>query len=138
LEPSAVPATGGTAPTAQPSTGGQNGGGTVAGVTPSQPTLFGGGTPTGGFTTPPPSDGGIFGGGAPVAGNKPHVSLNNPATSPLNLIGKLENWGVGPATQVAEVTIKVSSATGAQLKELLKKLPDGMIFELSLEKEENG
>jgi hypothetical protein len=39
---------------------------------------------------------------------------------------------------VAEVTIKVSSATGAQLKELLKKLPDGMIFELSLEKEENG
>ena len=66
------------------------------------------------------------------------MSLNNPATSPLNLIGKLEGWGIGPATQVAEVTIKVSSATGAQLKELLKKLPDGMTFELSLEKEDNG
>jgi hypothetical protein len=29
---------------------------------------------------------------------------------------------------VAEVSIKVSAATGAQLKELLKKLPDGMTF----------
>jgi hypothetical protein len=33
------------------------------------------------------------------------------------------------------VSIKVSSATGAQLKELLKKLPDGMTFQLDLEKE---
>jgi len=32
----------------------------------------------------------------------------------------------------------VSAATGAQLQNLLKKLPDGMTFELSLEKEENG
>ena len=30
----------------------------------------------------------------------------------------------------------VSAATGAQLKELLRKLPDGMTFELSLDKEE--
>lgn len=63
-------------------------------------------------------------------------------TSPLNLIGKLEGWGIGPATPVAEVSIKVSAGqntqiTGAQLKELLKKLPDGMTFELSLEKEDN-
>jgi hypothetical protein len=62
------------------------------------------------------------------------VSLTNPPTSPLNLIGKLESWGIGPATQVADISIKVSSATGAQLKELLKKLPDGMTFELSLHK----
>ena len=47
----------------------------------------------------------------------------------MNLIGKLEGWGIGPATPVAEVSIKVSAATGAQLKELLKKLPDGMTFE---------
>jgi hypothetical protein len=33
------------------------------------------------------------------------------------------------------VTLKVSAATGAQLRELLKKLPDGMMFELSLDKE---
>ena len=65
------------------------------------------------------------------------MPLSNPATSALNLIGKLESWGVGPATKVAEVTIKVSAASGAQLRELLKKLPDGMTFELSLEKEGN-
>ena len=70
-------------------------------------------------------------------GGKPRIALSNPATSPLNLIGKLEGWGIGPATPVAEVSIKVSAATGAQLKELLKKLPDGMTFELSLEKEDN-
>lgn len=73
----------------------------------------------------------------PGVGSKPRVPLSNPPTSPLNLIGKLEGWGIGPATQVAEVSIKVSAATGAQLKELLKKLPDGMTFELSLEKEDN-
>ena len=65
------------------------------------------------------------------------MSLSNSATSPLNLIGKLESWGIGPATPVTEVTVKVSSVTGAQIKELLKKLPDGMTFELSLEKEES-
>ena len=79
--------------------------------------------------TPPP--GGIFGGGA-GSGRTPFASS---ATSPLNLIGKVESWGIGPATPVKEVTIKVSAATGAQLKELLKKLPDGMTFELSLDKE---
>jgi hypothetical protein len=70
-------------------------------------------------------------------GTKPRIPLNNPATSPLNLIGKLEGWGIGPATKVAEVAIKVSAANGAQLKELLKKLPDGMTFEISLEKEDD-
>ena len=98
-----------------------------------QPISNGGDTPTGGGT--PPSGGDIFGGGATGVGSKPRISLSNPATSPLNLIGKLEGWGIGPATQVAEVSIKVSAANGAQLKELLKKLPDGMTFELSLEKE---
>ena len=63
--------------------------------------------------------------------------MSNPATSPLNLIGKLEGWGIGPATPVNEVTLKVSAATGAQIKELLKKLPDGMTFELSLDKEDS-
>jgi hypothetical protein len=55
----------------------------------------------------------------------------------LNLIGKIEGWGIGPATRVADVSIKVSAATGAQLKELLRKLPEGMTFELNLEKEED-
>lgn len=133
MEPSAVPTTGGTTPpTLQPPAGGDGGG------------LFGGGTmppPSGGDTSSggdtPPTGGGIFSGGSTGAGSKPRIPLSNPPTSPLNLIGKLEGWGIGPATPVAEVSIKVSAATGAQLKELLKKLPDGMTFELSLEKEDN-
>ncbi|MFM8443304.1 MAG: hypothetical protein ACKN9W_08185 [Methylococcus sp.] len=130
MEPSAVPTTGGMTPPAPlPPAGGDGGG------------LFGGGTttlppepPAGGDTT---VGGGIFAGGSTGAGGKPRIPFSNPATSPLNLIGKLEGWGIGPATQVAEVSIKVSAASGAQLKELLKKLPDGMTFELSLEKEDN-
>lgn len=134
MEPSAVPTTGGTTPPAPqlPTGGGEGGGLWGSGTTPPPP-------PPGGETSPggdtPPPGGGIFGGGSST-GRKPRIPLSNPATSPLNLIGKLEGWGIGPATPVAEVSIKVSAATGAQLKELLKKLPDGMTFELSLEKED--
>lgn len=132
MEPSAVPTTGGATPPAPQPTSGV-GGGLFGGNTQPSPTP--GGETAGGGSAPPP--GGIFGGGTPAAGSKPRIPLSNPPTSPLNLIGKLEGWGIGPATQVAEVSIKVSAATGAQLKELLKKLPDGMTFELSLEKEGN-
>lgn len=76
---------------------------------------------------------GLFGGNRL---KKPRMPFSNPATSPLNLIGKLETWRIGPGTSVAEVTVKTSTMTGAQLKELLRKLPDGMQFELFLEKEE--
>ncbi|MBF0628342.1 MAG: DUF499 domain-containing protein [Magnetococcales bacterium] len=135
LEPSAVPSTGGTICPVSPSTGGDGGSSLSGGGAPKPPTP-GGTTSSGGFT-PHPGGGGIFGGGSTGSNNKPRIALNNPPTSPLNLIGKLEGWGIGPATQVAAVSIKVSSATGAQLKELLKKLPDGLTFELSLEKEDN-
>ena len=130
MMPSAVPATGGATVPAAPAPGDQNN------------ELF-----PGNYVQPPgqalfaaepnlPAGGGIFGGGSASAA-KPRISLSNPPTSPLNLIGRLEGWGIGPATQVAEVTIKVSSASGAQLKEVLKKLPDGMTFELSLEKDDS-
>ena len=136
MEPSAIPATGGTTPPATQSSAGGNGG-----------TIFSAGTtPTPGVQEPQPgtaamstpAPGGIFGGSSTGMDStlKPRMTLSNPPTSPLNLIGKLEAWGIGPATPVAEVSIRVSAATGAQLKELLKKLPDGMTFELSLEKED--
>lgn len=134
MPPSAVPTTGGAAPpapTPPQSNGGLFGGG---GVPPSPP---GPNSPAnGGQTITDPPAGGIFG-GTTSAGNKPRIALSNPPTSPLNLIGKLEGWGIGPATPVSEISIKVSAATGAQLKELLKKLPDGMTFELNLEKSED-
>lgn len=136
LSPSAVPASGGVAPAPQPVVG------------PTGGTLFGGGGESGSSGpvsgAPPPKAGNetgnsssngepsIFSGGH----HKPAVTLSNSATSPLNLIGKLESWGIGPATPLSQVSIRVSAATGAQLKEILKKLPDGMTFELSLEKEE--
>ena len=85
----------------------------------------------------PPAGGGIFGGGTTGTGGKPRIPHYNAPTSPLNLIGKIEGWGIGPATKVAEVSIKLSAANGAQLKELLRKLPEHMAFELSLEKEDN-
>jgi hypothetical protein len=87
----------------------------------------------GGSPAPSATPVSIFGGGAMAI--KPRIPLSNPATSPLNLIGKIEGWGIGPATRVAEVSIRISAATGAQLKEMLKKLPEGMTFELNLEKE---
>jgi hypothetical protein len=137
LPPSAVPTTGGTTPTSpgagEVPVGGLFGGSTGGGATPP------GGSPTGGSTPiegQGPTDGGLFGNGGSTPPAKPRTRLTNPATSPLNLIGKLEGWGIGPATPVAEVTIKVTAATGAQIKDLLKKLPDGLTFELSLEKED--
>lgn len=132
MAPSAVPTTGGSNPPSPPPAGGEGGGLFGGGTTSPAPPAPGGETPAGGTT---PSPGGIFGGGTSGAGSNPRTPLSNPPTSPLNLIGKLEGWGIGPATQVAEVCVKVPTATGAQLKELLKKLPDGMTFELSLEKE---
>ena len=132
MAPSAVPTTGGTTPSASPPAGG--GGLFGGGAMPAPPVVSE--PPPGGEPSPVPGGGGIFGGGTLGTGSKPRIPLANPPTSPLNLIGKLEGWGIGPATQVAEVSIKVSAATGAQLKELLKKLADGMTFELSLEKEE--
>ncbi|WP_428565590.1 MAG: DUF499 domain-containing protein [Solidesulfovibrio sp. DCME] len=130
LEPSAVPTTGGTTPPAGDPGGGSLLGGTIT------PSPSGDDTTSGGTTVPPPGGGGIFG-GTTVTTGKPRVSYKNPPTSPLNLIGKLEGWGIDAATPVTEVSIKVSAATGAQLKDLLKKLPDGMTFELALEKESN-
>jgi hypothetical protein len=127
--PSAVSATGGSAPPVPAPTtgGGLFGGDGATSLAPSDTTT---GTP------PAPMPGGIFGGDTTTI-SKPRIPLSNPATSPLNLIGKIESWGISPATKVAEVSIKVSTATGAQLKELLRKLPEGMTFELNLEKEDD-
>lgn len=92
----------------------------------------GGEQPEGGVPPVPPG-GGLFGGGAP--GNV--VQHASPATSPLNLIGKVESWGIGPATKIRGASIKFTGASGAQLQKLLKALPDGLTYELTVDKETN-
>ena len=82
-------------------------------------------------SAPPP--GGIFGG---VASPTLKPLSTNGATSALNLLGKVESWGITTGTQVQDIQLKVANLTGAQLNELLKKLPDGITYELTLNKEE--
>ncbi|MCP3685981.1 MAG: DUF499 domain-containing protein [bacterium] len=127
LLPQAVPATGGVTP---PSGGEQptplNGGSTIfppsGGTTGPAPTGEGGEQPQ------PP---GIFDG----SGN--FTPLSVPATSALNLLGRVEQWGISPGTQLRALKLKVDNLTGSQIQELLKKLPDGMTYELDVEKEES-
>jgi energy-coupling factor transporter ATP-binding protein EcfA2 len=68
--------------------------------------------------------------------SKARITRIKERTSALNHIGQLELWRIGPATPVQDVTLHLSSATGAQLKDILKKFPDGLTFDLSLEQEE--
>ncbi|MCW5222241.1 DUF499 domain-containing protein [Verminephrobacter aporrectodeae subsp. tuberculatae] len=132
MKPSAVPSTGGTThPASPPPVGGD------AGASADGRTAPPAGTDTRSDDATPRAGGSIFDDGSTGAGGKPRIPLSNPSTSALNLIGKLEDWRIGPATQLAEVSIKVLAANGAQLKDLLRKLPDGMTFALSLEKEDS-
>jgi hypothetical protein len=81
--------------------------------------------------------GGLFGGAAPTGGSRTALSSGGP-TSALNLMGKLESWSVGPATPVHQVRVRLGAATGAQLQKLLKGLPDGLTYELDLEREDGA
>ena len=71
------------------------------------------------------------------AGAKKTVNiLTADATSALNLQGKMENWNIGPATRIQNVSLTIDQATGDQLLALIRKLPDGIIYGLKLEKEQ--
>lgn len=84
----------------------------------------------GGATATPPT---FFGGESDAVTMTP---LYAPPTSSLNLIGKVEGWGIGPGASIRDLSIKVSSLTGAQLQKLLRALPDGMTYELECKKED--
>lgn len=132
-KPDAVVQSGGKIPVTTTQTGGPPvGGGSLFGTdtgtsatgTPETTTIVGGGTG--------PSN--LFGGtetGTTVT-RTPHSA---PPTSGLNLLAPVEAWGIGPATTVVNVALKIPKLTGAQLKKLLKELPDGFIYGLDLEKE---
>ena len=135
LLPDAVVSSGGKSPVVPVI---ETGTGTVGG-----PTLFPtGGIVSGGSTTPtvtPTTIGGstpsnLFGG---QSGVTPPILIpcSAPATSSLNLLGQIESWGIGPATSVNNVSVKIGKMTGSQLQQLLKHLPDGVTYGLDLEKE---
>lgn len=132
--PSAVPVTGGMTSTPGTTDAPTAGTDIFGAAVTSNPSPSGGGTTN--FPGTTATGGGIFGGVAEQIPRR-RIAYQSPVTSALNLIGKLEGWGIGPANTVADVNIKISSITGAQLKDLLKKLPDGMTFELSVEREED-
>jgi hypothetical protein len=134
LSPQAVPHAEGAAAPTSPSGAGPGPGASVGSLPPSSETGAGVGADlaTGGQPSAvSAAGGGIFGGEGKL---RPLSTVG--ATSALNLLGKIESWGISTGTQVQDVQIKVSTLTGAQLNELLKKLPDGITYELSLNKEE--
>lgn len=75
----------------------------------------------------------LFGGGVLLPSTTRHTAL---PTSSLNLIGKVEGWGINSGSSLKNVTLKIDNMTGAQLQNLLRSLPDGMTYELNLDKEE--
>ncbi len=88
-------------------------------------------TPIGGSPTNPfPLTGGTVKTAGPTL--KP---FGTPPKTPVNLLGEVEKWGINPASTVSNVNLNVSQMTGAQLNDLLKKLPDGVTYSLNLEKE---
>lgn len=77
------------------------------------------------------------GGDVPVpAAIPPQALLSAPATSAVNLMGQVEKWGINPATPVRDVTLRVTAATGAQLQKILRSLPDGLLYDLNLKKDD--
>jgi hypothetical protein len=137
LLPQNVPGSGGVTATG----GGTTGTGGTNGGTGGQTGGTGGGTgtETGGGTTGGETGGGTggFGGGGLFGGSTTRVEINIPSTSALNLLGRIESQGIKAGTQLHNMALKVTSLTGAQLQDIIKKLPDGMTYELGMEKEQS-
>ena len=72
------------------------------------------------------------------AASRERTPHSAPPTSNLNLLGQIEQWGIRPATPIANVTLTVAQLTGSQLEQLLKRLPDGVTYGLELEKESDS
>jgi hypothetical protein len=89
-------------------------------------------TPPSTTGTIPPAN--IFGGS--LMPLKPAATpLGTTPKTPVNLLGEVEKWGISAATSITNININISQMTGAQLADLLKKLPDGVTYSLNLEKE---
>ena len=145
LLPQAVPHTGGVTTNTDTSGGetttsggGGDGGDTTGGGDTGGETTGGdtGGGDTGGETTGGDTGGGETTRGDIFGGEKSTSLHSSTATSSLNLLAKVEGWGIGSFTQVTKASLTVEGLTGAKLNELLKKLPDGVTYALDVEKED--
>lgn len=87
-------------------------------------------TPPGGESSLPAD---IFGGDESDGGMPIHYTAT--PTSGLNLLAKLDGWGIAGTTQVRNVALKVDAMNGAQLQKLLKALPDGITYGIDVDKE---
>ena len=124
-------------PQAVPQSGGLPGGGTgadVEGAGIGGEDVGPGDEATGGsgddVTSGGSSPGGIF----VSAGT--FVSRSTAPTSGLVLLAKTQDdWGLTPDTQVKDVRLTVESLNGAELKRVLKALPDGLTYGLDLDME---
>jgi hypothetical protein len=65
------------------------------------------------------------------------IQYSTEHSPPLSLLGKLETWGVKTNTKVNEIQLSISDLDGAKLQDLIKKLPEGTTYGLSLKKEES-
>lgn len=96
-------------------------------------------TPATATASPVPPAHSVFGDGVVSPTTPPSATaaaepLVAPAKSAVNLLGEVERWGINAGTSLTNVSISVTQMTGAQLTELLKKLPDGVAYSLNLEK----
>ena len=124
LRPQAIPQTGGVStPPSAPDTADETSGG-------KKKTSEENGKELGGETATP-----HYGGSTIFQGASEVVDHSSDATSALNLLGKVESWGIGTGSHVQDMSIRVSSLTGGQLDKLLRALPDGIKYELHLKKE---
>jgi len=90
--------------------------------------------PFGGSGAPTPGGGGGGGSGVSVPST---TKLSSDPTSGLNLLSRVvDTWHVGPATTVRNVTLRVDKLTGAQLQHLIQNLPNGLLFGLDADKED--
>ena len=98
-----------------------------------------GGTLPGDETPPNPFAGGATpsSGGSGITAMVPTSLHNADPNSPLNLLGKIESWGVGGATKVKTIEISTEDFSGKQLQDLVRKLPEGK-YGLKIEKEDEA
>lgn len=138
-EPDSIVTSGGNAVTSGTQSGQGAATGSTTGVGGTTITGKDSGTSTGGMNGSGNGEaiggiGNLFGGGGSSVARTSHTTS---PTSGLNLLGAVESWGIGPATPIGNISLKIPKMTGAQLQQLLKQLPDGVTYGLDLEKEAN-